>query len=115
MWKLLIDKEEVEEFYRSFPEKEKETASINVAYKQIGESFYQSKIPANLIYYRNTETNQLHCKSYLLDNILHDLPENLESLKKEGHYLFASFGLLEGKVYVRFKNLPTFIENLEEN
>ena len=114
MWKLLIDTEDVEDFYKLFPEQETETSYIKEAYTKLGEHFYHSKIPANLVYYKNLETNELHCKAYLLNDVLHEISEDLdlEALKKENHYLFVNFGIAKDKPYMRYANLPTFIEQI---
>lgn len=113
MWKLFIDEKEIEDFYKSFPDKEEESRIISTIHTKLGDWVYRSKLPATLAWYRNLETNELYCKPFVLNNLLDNdnIPEDLMVLKKEDHCFFVSFSVIEDKRFVRTENLPIFVED----
>jgi len=116
MWKLLIDKNDVEDFYSKSTNKEKEELkNIEVIYTKVSDNTYRSKLPASLIYYGNVETGDVYSKSYILDSVeLDESIKDLSHLVKDEHCFFFYAGVIEDKVSVRTKNFRLTVDNIEE-
>lgn len=115
MWKLLIDKNDVDDFYlKSTSEHKEELKNLEVTYTKVSDVAYVSKLPANLVFYGNEDTYEIFSKGYILDQIANDqIPKDLIELREEDCCLFVKVGITNGEVIARYKNYPLRVDNIE--